>query len=375
MSGRFRGVRALLALAMITAGCGGSPTSPPSASEGPVVHSVSPSTGTTDGATEVTIRGLRFAAGATVTIGGQAATEVNVQSSEALTAKTPAGAAGAAAVVVTVAGRSGSLAGGFNYQVPPNNALPTVESITGQGSRAGQPANFADLGETLRVTATVTDSETAPDQLEYRWSASAGTISGTGASVSWQAPATAQTPLQATITLRVVERYGPGGVFQQEATGTLTVSVHDSAREIGGMAVRFLEEFSKPQTNTDWRNVMRDFSETACPDPRHVDAERDDVERHIQNFFMHSYTIGSASVSVNFGAGCVFIRDRFRPGDACVSVPTNWNSTNKQDGNRAITIGIDYLSAVYSRAGSRWWLCSSDFEVTGVLGHPSYSMR
>jgi hypothetical protein len=312
-----------------------------------------------------------------VTIGGQAATDVSVQSGEALTAKTPAGAsAGPADVVVSLNGRSGSLAGGFSYQVAPNNALPVISSITAQGSRPRQPENFADLDEKLGVAASVTDAETAVDQLEYHWSATAGTFNGTGASVTWQAPATADfTPLEVTITLRVVERFGAGGIFQHEVSGTRTVAVHDSAREIGGMARRFLEEFSKPQTNTDWRDVMKDFNRSLCPDPRTVDSEQDDVENHIANFFMHDYHIGPAAVSIAFGIGCVFVGNRFRPGDACVSVPVVWNSTDKRTNILGRTVGIDHLSAVYSRTGPRWWLCSSDFENLSPLGHAFYSSR
>jgi len=361
--------------AALGADCGGSPTAPPPVAQGPAVQSITPNTGGTAGGTEVTIRGLRFAAGATVTIGGRAATDVSVQSAEALTAKTPAGAAaGAADVVVSVGGRSGSLPGGFNYQVAPPNVAPAISSITARGSRPGQPENFADLDETINVTATVTDPETAADQLEYHWTATLGTFSGTGATVTWKAPASApETPTQVTITLRVVERYGTGGIFQQEVTGTRALALHDSVREIGGMAVRFLEEFSKPETNTDWRDVMRDFSTEQCPEREHVDDEQGDVENHIANFKMHAYTIGAPTVWFNFGLGCVFIVNRFRPGDACVSVPTNWDSTDKRNGVQFNTIGIDYLSAAYSRSESRWWLCSSDFDHTGELGHAFYS--
>jgi len=137
--------------------------------------------------------------------------------------------------------------------------------------------------------------------------------------------------------------------------------------------VRFLEEFSKPQTNTDWRDVMRDFSTEQCPERGHVDNEQGDVENHIANFTMQAYTIGPPTVQIDFGAGCVFIRDRYRPGDACISVPTNWLSTDKRNGLQHNTIGIDYLSAVYSRSTFRWWLCSSDFDHTGALGHRFYS--
>ena len=53
------------------------------------------------GGTAVTITGTNFAAGATVTFGGTAATSVVVVSGTQITATTPAGSAGAVTVTVT----------------------------------------------------------------------------------------------------------------------------------------------------------------------------------------------------------------------------------------------------------------------------------
>ena len=57
----------------------------------PTVSSVSPNSGPTAGGTAVTITGTNFAAGATVTFGGTAATNVTVVNSTTITATTPAG--------------------------------------------------------------------------------------------------------------------------------------------------------------------------------------------------------------------------------------------------------------------------------------------
>ena len=67
----------------------------------PTVSSVSPNTGPIAGGTAVTITGTNFAAGATVTFGGTAATNVVVVSGTQITATTPAGSAGAVTVTVT----------------------------------------------------------------------------------------------------------------------------------------------------------------------------------------------------------------------------------------------------------------------------------
>ncbi len=102
----------------------------------PTVSSVSPNGGSTAGGTAVTITGTNFAAGATVTFGGTAATNVVVVNSTTITATTPAAGPGAVTVTVTVNGQSGSLANGFTYAIP-----PTVSSISpNSGSTAGGTA-------------------------------------------------------------------------------------------------------------------------------------------------------------------------------------------------------------------------------------------
>src|SRR6202040_1583014 len=91
----------------------------------PTVSSLSPNSGSTAGGTAVTITGTNFAAGATVTFGGAAATNVVVVNSTTITATTPAGSAGAVTVTVTVNGQNGSLTNGYTYTVP-----PTVGSVS-----------------------------------------------------------------------------------------------------------------------------------------------------------------------------------------------------------------------------------------------------
>jgi hypothetical protein len=81
------------------------------------VTSVVPNFGTVTGGTNVTINGTNFVAGATVTFGGTAATNVVVVSAIKITAKTPAHAAGAVNVTVTNTDTStGTLTNGYMYQ-------------------------------------------------------------------------------------------------------------------------------------------------------------------------------------------------------------------------------------------------------------------
>ena len=89
------------------------------------VTSVSPTGGTIAGGSAVTINGTGFNAGATVTFGGSAATNVVIVSSIKITARTPAHALGAVNVTVTNTDTSnGTLVNGYLYkaqQFDPNN--------------------------------------------------------------------------------------------------------------------------------------------------------------------------------------------------------------------------------------------------------------
>jgi hypothetical protein len=130
------------------------------------VSSISPNNGPIAGGTAVTISGSNFATGATVTIGGAAATNVAVVSGTQITAKTPAHAAGAVTVTVTVNGQAGSLANGFTYTGPPtvtsvspNNgpvAGGTAVTITGTNFAAGATVTFGSTAATNVVVVSAT---------------------------------------------------------------------------------------------------------------------------------------------------------------------------------------------------------------------------
>jgi hypothetical protein len=94
----------------------------------PTVSAVSPASGPTAGGTSVTITGTGFLAGATVSVGGSAATNVSVASGTTITATTPAHAEGAVNVVVTnTDGQSGTKINGFTYNAPPAGEVVLME--------------------------------------------------------------------------------------------------------------------------------------------------------------------------------------------------------------------------------------------------------
>lgn len=351
------------AVALGSCGGGGSPVTPTPTS--PFVWSITPASGSAAGGTAVRITGLNFGAGAFVTIGGVAATNILVESASSITATTGAHAAGTADVVVTVSGRSGSLPAAFTYQAV--SSPPVVTAIVARGSRSNEPSNFADIGEEITVTATVQDPDTPLDQLTYQWSATGGTFSGSGASVKWRAPASlpgSTTKLTVTLTLAVSDG--------TPVTGTADVSVHDSIKEVGDLARQFLLDFSDSRI-TSPEFVVRDFSTSArCKGER--DSELFDVTKNRKDYRIDSSSIKSATVTVSFASfPCTF---RPKTGDACAVVPSLWNSTCLKtseeciEGQHYVSDGLDYVAAVYE--GTQWKLCSSDFNDKNGIYRPNF---
>jgi hypothetical protein len=182
---------------------------------------------------------------------------------------------------------------------PPANNPPVIDSIAIQGTRSKEPANFADLGEAVPITATVHDAETAVDQLQFVWTADAGTFSGTGPSVTWTAPSQGTTPADVTLTLKVVEKFGyPGGplVYENDTTGSATLSLHDSVKEVGVMAQQFLLDFSDSKI-TDVGYVMRNFD----PSCQGTIDETQQVTDNRVKFNIFASNIGQPTVNIPFG--------------------------------------------------------------------------
>ena len=100
------------------------------------VASVSPSSGPTAGSTKVTISGANFVSGATVSIGGKAATGVTVVSSTSITATTRL--AQGQDVVVTNPGSIPTYTGVFTYVPAPT--VTTVSPSSGPTDR-GHPCD------------------------------------------------------------------------------------------------------------------------------------------------------------------------------------------------------------------------------------------
>ena len=139
------------------------------------VTTVAPVSGSIAGGTAVTISGTNFVAGATVSFGGTAATNINVVSSTSITATTPAHAAGPVAVAVTNPdGASATLANGYTYTTAaigtyslfPANAVPIVA--------ADADTSSVELG--MKFTSTTAGQVTGVRY--YKSTANTGTHTG-----------------------------------------------------------------------------------------------------------------------------------------------------------------------------------------------------
>ncbi len=122
--------------------------------------SVSPNTGSTAGGTNVTISGSGFQNGATVTIGGVAATNVNLVNATTITASTPLGPANEQVsqpvdiIVTNPDGLSGTLATAFTYFVPPLAVVAVSPAIGLTGG--GTVVTVTGTGFTTAVTSSIT---------------------------------------------------------------------------------------------------------------------------------------------------------------------------------------------------------------------------
>lgn len=104
-----------VAVAVTTSGGTGSLASAYTYVAAPTVTNVSPSSGTVNGGTSVTITGTNFTGATVVTFGGMNASSFSVTNATTITATTPAKPAGAVTVAVTTAGGTGSLASAYTY--------------------------------------------------------------------------------------------------------------------------------------------------------------------------------------------------------------------------------------------------------------------
>jgi hypothetical protein len=117
----------------------------------PIVSSITPNTGSTEGGTLITIVGSLFTGATEITFGGRAGTSLTVISDTQVTVITPSGSSGSVIVVVTTSSGSDTSALTFTYAAPSRPAPPSREI---QSARNQELAN--------RVSVIVPSNPTNP---------------------------------------------------------------------------------------------------------------------------------------------------------------------------------------------------------------------
>jgi len=206
----------------------------------PLISSISPTSGPAAGGTTVTISGTGFAAGATASFGGTAATNVNVLGSTTITAVTPAHASGQVNVVVTnPGGQSATKPNGYSYAA---TAAPTVSGVNPASGPTAGGTSTTISGTGFAAGATVTF----------------GGSTATGVVVTNSTTITATTPAHAAGTVDVVVTNSNG----QSGTKTSAFTYNAPA---GGETVLLEDDFNDNSLNTSkWlaNNLFSGFTDS-----------------------------------------------------------------------------------------------------------------
>lgn len=237
----------------------------------------------------------------------------------------------------------------------PPNQVPVIESITVSTERT-------EVETDVTLTATVRDAETPVAQLRFDWKADVGTFTGTGPTVTWRVPRGTATPADIIVSLTVVEVYGTADASGRRPEWSITgpapaVRVHDSPKEIGELALRFLADFANSDVPAD--AAVREFTD-ACASEKN--AEREDVadNRRYYQVLNSTLSLERASMASNRVEGearvaCEFF-SRFKecPPDVSCTV----GGTERVRGKCDVTTRYEQR---------RWWLCSSNFREGELL--------
>lgn len=116
----------------------------------PTIATITPSAGPIAGGTGITINGTMFTTATGVTVGGSACGSFTVVSATQITCVTPAGAQGAADVVVTNLTGSTTSVGGFQYE-----GAPTVTAVSPNSGSVNGGQTITVTGTNLRTTTDV----------------------------------------------------------------------------------------------------------------------------------------------------------------------------------------------------------------------------
>lgn len=234
---------------------------------------------------------------------------------------------------------------------PVVNQPPTIVSIAASPERV-------EAGGEIEVVATVTDPETAVEQLTYAWAAlpAGGAFTSTGSRVRWRAPSGATSPDAYRFVLTVSEVYTSQGQMQTNTVTGSSAEVHynDSVAEISAIAAQFYRDFATFTVSA--AECVRNFSDRCSgksEELRDIQDNRNRTDFRIAGGAL----LGSPSVSVDSQRITADYRQRCQFEDIEI-----------RNGRRWRIEGGCYLTAVYDNW--RWWLCESHFQEPIVVTGP-----
>lgn len=233
---------------------------------------------------------------------------------------------------------------------PPGSANrpPVVQSILTNTNRA-------EVDAEIELRAVVQDNETSPNSLEYRWSATGGTVSATAASARWRAPVSA-TPPAHEIALTVIEQYTSSGggrpqPLENRTTATANVYVNNTPAELSSLAFTFIDDFIHPERTPAY--AVRNFSDSC----RGKTDEFGDILRNRAEFVINPGASAFSLRSITLNTpGNTPVQATF----ATVRVNCHFVSTRRLTGLIEVADGICRLTNVYENY--RWRLCESLFD-------------
>lgn len=214
------------------------------------------------------------------------------------------------------------------------------------------PAARVETGQDITITAIVEDAETPLDRLVYKWTASAGTITGTGARATWRMPAGITKGVDVTIALTVVDTYDAivgNQVVKRDFTVTATSTafrVHDSVAEQKELARRFLLDLFG-NSSIPPLDCLVDFSEIGRCRKGKQD-ELADIERHRDDYVVLSKRIISQAVQST------------GPDEGIVRSVSEFIDRRTDTGAVGTTCGVFVTTTIYD--AGRWWLCESTLD-------------
>lgn len=197
-------------------------------------------------------------------------------------------------VAFAVAGCSSPTAPPTPPVVDPSSA-PLIQSIT-------VPTSRVEAGQNIAISAEVVDAETPLTQLAYAWTASAGTITGMGATATWTHPAGITSGVDVTVTLTVTDTYDAvenNQVVKKQYVVSRTSSsfrVHDSTAELLFLSRRFLRDLFG-NSAVPPADCLVDFTDLCADHDFGKGQELDDIIKHRTLVVVEGVTFFSETVS------------------------------------------------------------------------------